>query len=214
MHIDFPLYADHENQLYLARGKETSLEYVWEPADPDGLNDYFFAEFKDRAQLKRIVRYIKKWKQEKYNNSNNSHETPPSIGLTLLACNNYANYTYDGDDDLSSLYYTMKTIQEQFSVQRDINGEITSASIACNLPVTPFSDVFYKMRTSPQHMITLYNRIRNAVSNLCNAMNLEESHEAAKYVQKVLGDEFEIPAKQAKDAAAVVKREYNFGYGE
>lgn len=38
MHIDIPLYANNNGNIYLARGKENSDVYSWEDADPDGLN--------------------------------------------------------------------------------------------------------------------------------------------------------------------------------
>ena len=72
-------------------------------------------KFSDNEQLKRIVRYIKKWKQEKYNGSTNSNEVPPSVGLTILACENFIKYSNDdGDDDLSALYYTINNIKNKF----------------------------------------------------------------------------------------------------
>lgn len=211
MHIDFPIYAEYYGRLYLARGKENSENYSWEHADPEGLNDYFLRAFSGKEQLKRIVRYIKKWKQWKYENSSNSHEVPPSVGLTILACQNYKPYTWDGDDDLSSLYYTLKAIYEKFSVRSDSHGNIISASIDCTLPVAPYSDVFYKMRASSSHMITFYSRLEKAVKDLREAMNLSDEHEAAKYVRKVLSDEFTLPEKKAAASTTSNKKEYNFG---
>ncbi len=209
MHIDFPLYAEHDSKLYLARGKENSENYKWEEAEPEGLNDYFINSFREKDQLRRIVRYIKKWKQEKYYNSDSTHEVPPSVGLTILACENYAEYTSGGDDDLSSLYYTMKGIRNQFVVKRDYSGTITDVSITCNLPVVPYSNVFYKMTAN--YMKTFYTRLNTAVENLKDAVNLEEAHEAAKYVRKVLGDEFTIPEKETDNTSTRNKGEYSFG---
>ncbi len=211
MHIDFPIYAENNGQLFLARGKENSENYKWEDADPEGLNDYFLSWFKDHEQLRRIVRYIKKWKQEKYSGSSNSHEVPPSIALTILACQNYTAYDADGDNDLRAFYETMKAILDRFYVLKNGEGEITYASIRCDLPVTPYTDVLYKMRTSTKHMITFYQRLERAVSNLQQAINLEEEHEAAKYVQKVLGTEFQIPEKNARATGVTIKGEHSFG---
>ncbi len=211
MHIDFPIYAEYYNRLYLARGKENSDNYSWEEADPEGLNDYFMNEFHDRDQLRRVVRYIKKWKQVKYKNSTNSHEVPPSVGLTILACQNYKEFTWDGEDDLSSLYYTMKAIEDHFYVREDIYGNIIDASIICNLPVIPYSDVLYKIRASSSYMITFYKRLSQAVTDLRDAMNLSDEYEAAKCVRKVLGDEFTLPEKKASAAVTSNKKEYNFG---
>lgn len=209
MHIDFPIYADYDSNLYLARGKENSLNPRWEIADPEGLVNYFRDKFSENEQLKRIVRYIKKWKQEKYQNSTNSHEVPPSVGLTVLACENYIECTDDGDDDLSALYYTLESIKNKFSINES-KGEIENASIICDLPVEPYSDIFYKMRDSSKHMITFYKRLSKAVDNLREAMNIDDEHEAAKYVVKVLGDEFNIPEKQADSVVTSNKGEYCF----
>lgn len=211
MHIDFPIYAENNGQLFLARGKENSDNYKWEDADPEGLNDYFLDQFKGHGQLRRIVRYFKKWKQEKYSGSSNSHEVPPSIALTILACQNYTAYDADGDNDLRAFYETMKAVLDLFYVLKNSEGEITYANIRCDLPVTPYTDVLYKMRTSSKHMITFYQRLERAVSNLQQAVNLEEEHEAAKYVQKVLGTEFQIPEKNARATGVTIKGEHSFG---
>jgi len=212
LHIDFPLYAEHNDQIYLGRGKEHSENYDWEPADPEGLTQYFVDKFKDKDQLRRIVRYFKKWKQEKYHNSSNSHEMPPSIALTILACEEFVSSNENGEDyDLSSLYETLKRTKNRFIVTKDADGKIVEAILQCKLPVEPYSDVLYKMRGSKAHLILFYSRLSRAVSDLENAINLESEHEAAKYVQNVLGEEFTVPEKVAVSASAVRNRERSFG---
>ncbi len=209
MHIDFPLYAKYNSSLYLARGKENSDDYKWELADPEGLNDYFLNAFKNNPQLRRIVRYIKKWKQLKYSNASSTHETPPSVGLTIMACQYFSLYKCDEDDDLSSFYNTMKWIRDQFSVSKDIYGCLIGASIKCQLPVVPYSNVYYKMTAN--YMLTFYKRINEAVNNPKEAKNLSEAHEAAKYIRKVLGDDFTVPAKETQNQFTRNKGEYSFG---
>lgn len=211
LHIDFPMYAKHNEKLYLARGKENSDEYKWEEADPKGLNSYFDNYLVGNDQLRRIVRYIKKWKQEKYNSSDSKNSIPPSIGLTLLACTNFVSCTSsEGDDDLQSLYKTIKNIVNAFSLTYE-GDELVKAEIVCNLPVIPYSDIFYKMKNSDDHGVKFYNRLKKACDNLENANNLDSEYDAATYVQKVLGDEFELPEKKSAAAATVNKREHGFG---
>jgi len=60
-------------------------------------------------------------------------------------------------------------------------------------------------------MVTFYKRLSKAVDNLTNAVNLESAHDAGKYVQKVLGSEFVVPAKEAVAAATQNRREHSFG---
>ena len=212
MHIDLPLYAQYENSVYLARGKEYSSDYSWESADPDGLNDYLCGQINGNAQLRRVICFIKKWRNEKYSASINDHEVPPSIGLTLLACECFsAQSTDDGDDDLLSLQKTMKGMLDRFTYTLDDKGNLVR-TITKNLPVTPYTDVFKKMKdSSSTYMTTFYNRLSKAVDNLMNAVNVESAHDAGKYVQKVLGDDFTVPAKEAVAAAAQNRREHSFG---
>lgn len=209
IHIDFPIYASDDYGIYLSRGKEFSSEdnYFWENADPKGLNSYFNDYLAGNDSLRKIIRLTKKWKQEKYKNSNNDNEIPPSIALTILACENFCEY----DHLIEALYNTLNEIKNKFTIYTDFYGNITFASLNCNLPVEPYSDVFYKMRNSDSHMITFYKRISDAVNNLNTAISLEDEHEAGKYVQKVLGDSFEIPKKEVKNTEAKYNRESSFG---
>lgn len=213
LHIDLPLYVEDGIYTYLARGKANSSNYSWESADPDGLNDYICNQINGNDQLRRIICFIKKWRNEKYAGTTNDHEIPPSIGLTLLACDCFsAQSTDDGDDDLLALQKTMKAIKDSFYVLKDSNGNITYANINRPLPVTPYSDVFKKMKdSSSSYMITFYKRLSTAVSNLTNAVNVESAHDAGEYVQKVLGTEFVVPAKEAVAASAQNRREHSFG---
>lgn len=211
LHIDLPLYATDGSRVFLARGKEFSINYSWENADPDGLNDYLCGQINGNNQLRRIICFIKKWRNEQYYGSTNDHEVPPSIGLTLLACDCFsAQSTNEGDDDLLSLQKTMKGILEKFTYTVDGNGNLIK-TITKNLPVTPYTDVFKKMKDSSSYLTTFYNRLSKAVDNLTNAVNVESTHDAGEYVQKVLGDSFTVPAKEAVAASAQNKREHSFG---
>ena len=213
LHIDLPLYADDGGNKYLARGHATSSDYLWESADPDGLNDYICRKLYGNAQLRRIICFIKKWRNEKYSSAKSDHEVPPSIGLTLLACEYFtAQSTTEGEYDLLALQKTMKEILDKFVISRDGYGNVICASISMNLPVIPYTDVFKKMKDSSSgYMVTFYKRLSTAVDNLTNAVNVESAHDAGDYVQKVLGSEFTIPAKEAVAAAAINRREHSFG---
>lgn len=212
MHIDLPLYARTEDAVYLARGKEYS-DYVWETADPDGLNDWLLDKINRNDQLRRIICFLKKWKNEKYKNASSDHEIPPSIGLTFLVIDKFVPCSSEnGDDDLLSLQKTMRAIKNAFSVSYNFNGDVVGADIARNLPVTPYKDIFTKMRlSSSNYLLTFYKRVCEAETNLTNAVNVESEHDAATYIQKVLGEQFEVPEKRAVSASTSTKREHNFG---
>ena len=213
LHIDLPLYAGDGTSVYLARGKANSDDYSWEMADPDGLNDDLCGKINGHDQLRKIICYIKKWRNEKYSGASSDHELPPSIGLTYLACDCFTEQTSnEGDDDLLALQKTMKAIKDRFICSYNSQGEIESASISRYLTVNPYSDLFEKMKkSSASYMVTFYTRLSIAVDNLTNAVNVESDHDAAEYVQRVLGTEFAVPAKAAAAAAVQSKREHSFG---
>ena len=95
-----------------------------------------------------------------------------------------------------ALQKTMKSIKDKFLCTKNAQGEIVSADISRYLPVQPYTDIFKKMRdSSPSYMLTFYKRLSIAVDNLTNAVNVESAHDAAEYVQKVLGAEFTVPSK-------------------
>ncbi len=205
MHIDFPLYAESDGTVYLARGKEYSSTYKWEPGDPDGLNDYLESYFAgdQGTQLRRIVRFIKKWRQEKYGESYTKDHRPPSIGITLLACQHFDYYSVDGyDDDLNALYRVVNGITNSFIP--NFSGEHT---ITKRLPVTPETDVFYKMTDADEEVF--YAKLSEFRDNLLNAINANEEYEAAKYIQKSLGTDFKLPEKP-KSTSAKSKSENSY----
>ncbi len=212
LHIDLPLYAKDGREVYLARGKETGT-YKWEPADPDGLNGDLCGKINGNPQLRRIICYIKKWKNEHYANPISDHEVPPSIGLTYLVCDCFeAQSTDDGDNDLLAFQKTVQNICNKFSVSMDNHGNIISANISRYLTVQPYTDIFKKMKdSSSSYMITFYKRLCTAKDNLANAVNVESDHEAAEYVVKVLGDEFTVPPKPAANKTTQSNREHSFG---
>ena len=216
MHIDLPVYALHEGKVYLARGSEFATEgnYFWEEADPKGLNESMLNSITGQDQMRRIIRYLKKWKYEKYKNTadDKKNQIPPSIGLTLLAFDCFEEVTsYEGDDDLTSLMKTVQNIVDKFDLTYDSNGEIAKAEITKYLPVTPGTDVFFKMKKSDEYGRTFYNRLSKALQNLIDACNESSEHDAGLSVQKVFGDEFKVPPKETGFSSTSNKKEYSFG---
>lgn len=212
LHIDLPLYAQDGLKIYLARGKEFGTP-IWERADPDGLNDDLCGKINGNPQLRRVICYLKKWKNEHYANSVSDHEVPPSIGLTYLVCDYFeAQSSTDGDNDLLAFQKTVQNICNHFLITQDYYGNITGASISRYLTVQPYTDIFKKMKdSSDSYMITFYKRLCTARDNLTNAVNVESDHDAAEYVVKVLGSEFEVPPKPAASKTTKSNREHSFG---
>ncbi len=214
MHIDLPIYAVHNNSVFLSRGKELATEgnYSWEEADPKGLNDWLLGYINGNQQLRRMIRFLKKWKLKEYHNCTIENKVPPSIGLTILACEEFVTYKdKEEDDDLSALMYLLENIISRFSVVEN-HGEVIKAEINTYLPVVPKTDVFRKMNEgSDTHCISFYKKLVKALNNVKDAYNLESEHDAALCLQKVFGDEFVVPEKKAMSANVRMHKEHGFG---
>lgn len=216
MHIDLPVYALYKGKVYLARGSEfaTDGNYFWEEADPKGLNEFMLNSITGQDQMRRIIRYLKKWKYEKYKNTadDKKNQIPPSIGLTLLAFDCFEKATtLEGDDDLTALMKTIQNIVNQFDLSYDSNGEVVKAEITKYLPVTPRTDVFVKMKNSDEYGKIFYNRLSKALQNLIDACNESSDHDAGLSVQKVFGEEFKVPPKATNFSSISNRKEHSFG---
>lgn len=55
------------------------------------------------------------------------------------------------------------------------------------------------------------NLMSVSIERCGNALNVESEHDAAEYVQKVLGNDFTVPPKEAVATAAYNRREHSFG---
>lgn len=201
-HIDFPIYANNSGgSLVLARGREFSDKKYrsWESSDPEGLNNYFINRLKgdDGKQLKRVIRYLKKWKSERYFGETNDRKIPPSIALTLIACQEFSpQKTDDKYDDLKALSHVVNKLISRFAIVKDAKLNISEADIYCFLPVKPNTDVFSKMKEGigNPHIITFFNKASKLKLALDNAIKSDFDSEAAEYIAKELGSEFDIPS--------------------
>lgn len=206
IHIDLPIYAKNDGNYYLARGKEFSENYEWELCDPHGLNAYLEGLFEgDKGnQLRRIVRYLKKWKLENYGDSFTKDQVPPGIALTLMACSGFIYKTVDGqDDDLNALYTVVTSIKNRFVY----NSDIEKYTIQYSLPVTPKSNVFYKMKEDYQDKF--HKKCCEFCEKLKNAIDVAEEYEAAKFLQDIFGTEFELPP-QPESRTGVARKEHSY----
>lgn len=213
-HVDLVIYSyedkdDTNSQMYLARGKKYSDENnkKWEEADPMGLKNTIINKFdddKDREQYRRIIRYLKRWKNIKFKSNGNSE--PPGIGITLLAYEKFKpKYIEDRValsrkyNDLEALIYLVKEIKDMFSYQKDENGKVlydgdrVLYKIELNLPVTPKTNVFFKM--TDKQMTDFKDKIEELINDLEDVKNEAEVVEQCEKLKDIFGDDFEVPEK-------------------
>ncbi len=196
-HVDFALYANANSngKTYLSKGKPTSAssDKIWEEANPKALKEKVnnrFSDSDDRQQMKRVIRYLKRWKDLKFQSQGNGR--PTGIAFTALAYDHFSpeitrisfNSSVD-PDDLVAFRKLVGKIIDQFSWW---DGRITTY-----LPVEPGNDLFEKLTDG--QCKTLKEKLENLKSVLEKAENEPDPHEASKMLNKELGEDFPIVEK-------------------
>ena len=197
VHIDFPIYKSTSTEHYLAEGKANSDEVhrKWSISDPKGLVDwvtdsrlYGDAADKKQFQYRRLVRYMKRWRDHKF--SANVCEKIYSIGLTVMMKQSFViSINQDGfADDLSSLRCTIEKILIA-GYFRNMGNDRYKVSVP--LPVAPWTDIF--SGSSEDTGTQFRNKLVNMKDKLIEAEGLENVREQSKILNNLFGDDFEIP---------------------
>lgn len=197
-HVDFAVYSagecNNDGKTYLAKGKPTlaSSQNFWEKSEPQKLMELINSRFSDaasRSQFKRVIRYYKRWKDEKFHSVNGK---PTGISLTALAYEDFKPFVknpFNGQeevDDHKACLELVKKIRNRF----DWWGRIT-----IHLPVSPGNDLFEKM--SDEQCKHFKSKLDDFKVALEDAYDETDPHEACKTLKKQFGDDFPVPAKQS-----------------
>jgi hypothetical protein len=183
LHVDLPIYTEDLMKLtYLARGKDSSSA-EWQPSDAEGLHSQILDKFDgdDKKQWRRVVRAIKRWRDEKI-----GHKNIPSIGLTVAAWK-WFNPVYNPIDgkprDLIAIYNLVVSILSNWSGSR----------LLLLSPANPFNDLFKK--PSDTQMSDFKEKLESLRDALDEANKQPDTHEACKILQKKFGSDFPVPDK-------------------
>ena len=198
VHIDFIIYKRSGDQHYLAVGKKNSDENnrEWSSADPLGLiewiNDasvYDQDEARDvLPQFRRLVRYLKRWRDEQFSETVGSKVF--SIGLTVMVKQQlvWSFSTEGASQDLTALRETVEAILEGGYFQEEEEGKYR---VRVDLPKEPWRDIFFgsSLDTGTQ----LYNKLQRLKEQLAKAEASSDEREQCEILNKLFGDDFEVP---------------------
>ena len=196
-HVDLAVYSESaynwDNQTYLAKGflGSGAENRIWEVAEPKKLIDIFQQKFQnqeDREQFRRVIRFLKRWKD--FNFSANGNDRPTGIAMTACAINWFRVATIrnfnDGKyyhDDLTALKNLVGSILNQFNF---------GSRISVYLPVPPNNDLFEKM--SNKQMENFKIKLAGLVSvHLRNAEDASNDSLACSALRRAFGDDFPLP---------------------
>lgn len=189
-HLDFAIYAQHphpESQgVQLAWGRRGSQHKSWENANPKKLVELVNNKYKGkhnywkRAQFIRIVRYLKRWKDQNFSRRGNA--APTGILLTAL------------------VYEWMHTKRDENGQPNDLQVLIDllkGAGSHCygvgytkfNLPIQSPKALFDDMQTGKNYIVAYQQKIRALRSALKQAKHHCSQNKAPKALQ-VLKEQF------------------------
>lgn len=204
-HVDIAIYSDadanYDGKSYLAMGKRNSADEFrfWEVSDPAALTALIEDRFPSgprRTQFRRIIRILKRWKDENFTSDGNA--APLGIGLTIVAYRYYTPRFSDelaGKlDDLSALRSMIVTLIREFHPVWDEESQQTVERLVMELPVEPWNDLFEQMTN--KQMAALKEKLLELGTTLESAAVEVDPVEACQTLQGVLGDDFPVPTKE------------------
>jgi len=116
--IDLPIYS------VTSSGMKLATDNGWVDSDPKEIQGWLTNSFctdKDRAQLKRIVRYIKGWANLKWRGVDN--KKIPSLAINVLVANNM--YSADGEESnfINTGINICESLSSVLKVENPLNGQ-------------------------------------------------------------------------------------------
>lgn len=211
-HVDLVVYAyddkdDTDSQMYLAKGKTAgSDETKWEKSDPVGLVDYInnaIEDEEDRKQFRRVVRYMKRWKNLRF--VSEGHAEPASIGITLIAADCFS--PEKGNDLIALKRFVDKILSLFVCVKYDTSNNRLLYRIKYPMPYTlrfeADTDAFSKM--SDIQMTNFRDKLNVLSADLAEVIDEPDELEQCSKLNEIFGDDFEVP-----EAKSVSKKQYNY----
>ena len=207
LHIDIPIYREQNGDYELAVGKKNSSDdnKEWSTSDPKGLRDwindsslYIGSTNKKLEQYKRIVRYLKRWRDNKFSTA--VAKKVYSIALTVMAKEQFSSSLDDSEkaNDLVALRDTVNGMlyASYFSFQGN-----EQYRVQVTLPKSPWRDIFDGscLNTGTQ----FYNKLTVLKSKLDKVIEETDLVKQCKILNEIFGDDFEVPSNSstAKKAA-------------
>lgn len=201
-HVDLAVYArDPQSQLHLAVGKvgDGSALKSWLLSDPQALGDYIDRRFEgeDKAQLRRVLRYLKRWKDVRFPGEGDA--APKGIGLTAAALNWFQVSRYQDPVDRRVHYDDSAAA---LALVQSMRARTTPRLVAC-LPVAPYSDPFTRM--NDRQMEILRDELTHLETALESARDERDPLRASEILRPSFGEDFpSAGSKSRRKTAAIV----------
>lgn len=205
-HVDLAIYASAcpDEKSYLAMGFPGSAEdrKVWFEADPEALVKVINSRHADddRSQFRRVIRYLKRWKDYTFRSSGEA--APRGIAITAAAYQWFAtSWTWTdlfagkrAYNDLVAVHGLVTQMIAGFSYRYRETEQTWGDRLYVPLPVPPYSDPFDRM--SNKQMLAFKSRLEGLRDGLHAAIMEVDPHVACMILRDHFGDDFPVPPKE------------------
>ena len=190
-HIDLPIYFKIKGDDTIPQLAHKSKD--WIDSDPKAFFDWFNEKAKDKEQLRRIVRYLKAWRDYRHT-QNSSTKMPSGFILTILAAN---NISYSTDRDDIALKDTLINIQNAIDPSK-------GGKFECYRPTIPTDEDLFSSYSDTKRDYFL-SQLDSFVKSAKEAVEGSNPKESCEKWQKYFGDRFScstaIDENEAKEKA-------------
>lgn len=147
-HVDLPIYIVNNNTAYLAHKTKG-----WLQSDPKAFKDWFINLLAVKGeQLRRVVRYLKAWKDFK-------DVDLKGVEITILVAQNFSPYANRDDKAMRD---TLSLILDKLQL-----------NYSCYKPVFPYEDLFEgHSKTKKESIISKLTSLRDALSSAIDASDI------------------------------------------
>ncbi len=178
-HIDLPIYYAKDGKPYLAHKSKG-----WIESNPTEFTEWFNNEAKEKPNLRKIVRFLKAWKNHR-EIQNSNLKFPSGFALTILATNNFVD-----DDNLDiCLLETVKKIKKELDNRFE-----------CKRPTTPKGEDLFADYSDTRKNDFL-NALNSLITDLENAKEEKNYKKATEYIQNQFGERFPIGKDKDEDSS-------------
>jgi len=190
-HIDLPIYyktTDNDNENFFDSSDVPELAHKdkgWIPSDPYAFRIWFEEKAKGNEQLKRIVRYLKAWTDNK-----NNLNLPSGMIFTILAVNNYVSKVRDDEAFLE----TLKSIQLAIDTSKNF-----WARYECFRPTIDITENLLDKYSSETRKKNFLEALDSLITSGNQAIEAKSKKDACAKWQKHLGDRFPCSTIEEKD---------------
>lgn len=182
-HVDFAIYGLRNQVKHIAKGQKNSQPQnkKWEPSPSKKLMEKLKKNLtgEEKAQYKRLICYLKRWKDERFKAKTN--EAPTGIALTVMVYQWFQPQIKNGlANDLKALQVVLNQVKNN------------NYGLGIKLPMAPHNNLLEDINQSSNHRTNYIKRMKALHKTITAARQTQDSKAAAQLLQAQFGKDFPL----------------------